>query len=311
MKIATPEKLNAILANLKDRQVDAVLVSDFETGRNKNLRYLSGQPSDAHLLLFADGSTTLIVWDMIVAKQLSEVDRLVDVSDFDRSYRAALVHSLKEKLGEKFVLEVLPTEGHFLVLQLQEAFPQAKIVCQPDGAADQFIKARAVKTAAEIETLREGAKVTNQIIASIKDFIKSKPGLKELDLALYLETEMKRLGAEGPSFETLVANRERSGMIHQVPSASEAQLDLPGLALTDFGLMWKGYATDVTVDFRAAERRAAPYSGRQPRSIRPGHQHAETGHPGSPGRRSGNRTHQIERAEHALRIGARHRSGSS
>ena len=247
MKIVTPEKLNAILANLKDRQVDAVLVSDFETGRNKNLRYLSGQPSDAHLLLFADGSTTLIVWDMIVAKQLSEVDRLVDVSDFDRSYRAALVHSLKEKLGEKFVLEVLPTEGHFLVLQLQEAFPQAKIVCQPDGAADQFIKARAVKTAAEIETLREGAKVTNQIIASIKDFIKSKPGLKELDLALYLETEMKRLGAEGPSFETLVANRERSGMIHQVPSASEAQLDLPGLALTDFGLMWKGYATDVTV----------------------------------------------------------------
>jgi len=75
------------------------LVSDFETGRNKNLRYLSGQPSDAHLLLFADGSTTLIVWDMIVAKQLSEVDRLVDVSDFDRSYRAALVHSLKEKVN--------------------------------------------------------------------------------------------------------------------------------------------------------------------------------------------------------------------
>ncbi len=61
MKIVTAEKLNAILANLKDRQVDAVLVSDFETGRNKNLRYLSGQPSDAHLLLFADGSTTLIV----------------------------------------------------------------------------------------------------------------------------------------------------------------------------------------------------------------------------------------------------------
>lgn len=247
MKIATAEKLQSILANLKARQVDVVLISDFEIGRNKNLRYLSGQPSDGHLLLFADGGTTLIVWDVIVAKQMAQVDKLVDVSEFDRSYRAALVHSLKEKLGDQFALEVLPTEAHFLVMQLQKAFPKAKIVCQPDGAADEFIKARSLKTPAEIAIIREGARVTNQIIAKIGDFIRSKPGLRELDLALFLENEMKSRGAEGPSFETLVANHKRSGMIHQVPSASEEQLDLPGLALTDFGLMWKGYATDVTV----------------------------------------------------------------
>lgn len=247
MKIATAEKMSAILADMKNREIDAVLISDFETGRNKNLRYLSGQPSDAHLLLFADGKTTLIVWDMIVAKQMSEVNKLVDVSEFDRSYRAALVHSLREKLGEKFTLEVLPTEGHFLVLQLQKEFSRAKIVCQPDGIANTLIKARSVKTAAEIAIMREGAKVTNKLIAMIRPFIQSKPGLREVDLALHLEMEMKRMGAEGVSFETLVANCDRSGMIHQVPSASESRLDKTGLALIDFGIMWKGYATDVTV----------------------------------------------------------------
>ncbi|TKJ39108.1 hypothetical protein CEE37_11860 [candidate division LCP-89 bacterium B3_LCP] len=247
MKVATQEKIAAILANLKTRNVSAVLISDFETGRNKNLRYLSGQPSDAQLLLFADGSTSLVVWDMIVAKQMSEVDRLIDVSDFDRSYRAAVSHALREKLGEEFTLEVLPTEGHFLVLQLQKEFPQAEFICQPDGAADLFIKARSVKSDAEIETLREGANVTNEIIKMIRPFVESNPGLRELDLAIFLENEMKKRGAEGPSFETLVANVDRSGMIHQVPSASEAQLDKPGIGLTDFGLMWKGYATDVTV----------------------------------------------------------------
>jgi Xaa-Pro aminopeptidase len=247
MRIATPEKIQNILADMEKRGVDAVLISDFETGRNKNLLYLSGQPSDAQLLLFADGSTTLIVWDVIVAKQMAEVDKIVDVGEYNRSYRAALVDALKEKLGENFTLEVLPTEGYLLVLQLQEAFPRAKVICQGDGIAETFIKVRSIKTPQEIDILREGAGVTNEIIKLIRPFIEEHPGLKEVDLAVFLETEMKKRGAEGPSFETLVANKDRSGMIHQVPPASDAQLDLPGLALTDFGLTWKGYATDVTV----------------------------------------------------------------
>ncbi len=247
MKIATPEKIDAILADMKKRSIDVVLVSDFETGRNKNLLYLSGQPSDAQILLFADGSTTLVAWDMIVAEQLSEVDKLVDVGEYNRSYRAALVDVLKEKFKGSFSLEVLPTESHLLALQLQEAFPDSKIICQGDGIANAFIQARSIKTPEEIEIIREGCRVTCEIIKKIRPFIESFPGLREVDLAIFLETEMKERGAEGPSFETLVANHQRSGMIHQVPSASEEYLDRPGLALTDFGLMWKGYATDVTV----------------------------------------------------------------
>ncbi|MCX6639152.1 MAG: Xaa-Pro peptidase family protein [bacterium] len=246
MKIATKEKFSAILADLKSRQIDVALISDFENSRNKNIRYLCGHPSDAHLLLFADGSMTLIPWDQVMAKLMAEVDQVLDILNFDRSYKAALVSALKQKLGESFTLEVLPDERHFLVMQLHESFPKAKIVCRPDGVSDALINVRMVKTKAEIDILREGAKVTNQIINLIKPFVDSHRGLKEVDLAIYLETEMKKRGAEGPSFETLTANCTRSGMIHQVPSSSDAQLDLPGLALIDYGLWWKGYATDVT-----------------------------------------------------------------
>ncbi|MBW1750897.1 MAG: M24 family metallopeptidase, partial [Deltaproteobacteria bacterium] len=169
------------------------------------------------------------------------------IGEYKRSYRAALVAALKDKLNNNFTLEVLPTEGHLLVLQLQAAFPDANIVCQGDGIAHAFVKARSVKTAREIEILREGTQVTNELIREIRPFIEANPGLREIDLALFMENKMKERGAQGPSFDSLVANRDRSGMIHQVPPASEAQLDLPGLALIDFGLMWKGYATDVTV----------------------------------------------------------------
>ncbi|MBW2366857.1 MAG: aminopeptidase P family protein [Deltaproteobacteria bacterium] len=247
MKIITPEKMDQILSDMKSRGIDVVLVSDFERGRNLNLAYLSGQPSDAQLLLFSDGYTALIAWDMVVAQKMSQVDRLIDIGEYKRSYRAALVAALKDKLNNNFTLEVLPTEGHLLVLQLQAAFPDANIVCQGDGIAHAFVKARSVKTAREIEILREGTQVTNELIREIRPFIEANPGLREIDLALFMENKMKERGAQGPSFDSLVANRDRSGMIHQVPPASEAQLDLPGLALIDFGLMWKGYATDVTV----------------------------------------------------------------
>jgi len=247
MRVVTPEKLKTILSELKARKADAVILSDFETGRNKNVRYLCGQPSDANLLLFADGTMSLIVWDMIAAQRMAQVDELVDVGQFDRSYRAAVVSVLKKKLGESFSLEVLPEERHLFVLQLQEAFPKAKIICTPDGAADSFIRARMIKTPTEVAILREGSKVTDDIINLIKPFVESHKGLREVDLTLYLEAEMRKRGAEGVSFETLTANCRRSGMIHQVPSSSDEQLDLPGLALIDMGLMWKGYATDVTV----------------------------------------------------------------
>lgn len=247
MRIITTEKLNTLLGEMKSRGVDALLVSDFEPNRNKNLRYLTGQPSDAHALLFSDGAMTLIPWDQVMAKAQAQVDKVLDIADFDRSYRAALSYALRDKLGDTFTLEVLPAEKHFTVVQILEEFTKAKVVCRPDGADDTFRRLRSVKTPAEIAILREGARVTDEIIDLIEPFIKAHPKLREVDLALFMETEMKKRGAEGPSFETLTANRDRSGMIHQVPSASDAQLDLPGLALIDMGLWWKGYATDVTV----------------------------------------------------------------
>ncbi|RJP79347.1 MAG: aminopeptidase P family protein [Candidatus Zixiibacteriota bacterium] len=247
MRIITDQKLSALTADLASRGADVLLISDFESNRNKNLRYVSGHPSDAHLLLFQDGSMTLIPWDQVMARQMAQVDVVLDIANFDRSYRAAVSSALRQKLGDRFTLEVLPNEKHFTVLDLQDEFPQAKFICRPDGADAGLIRARSTKTPQEIAILREGARVTDDIINLIRPFVEEHRGLKEIDLAIYLEVEMRRRGAEGVSFETLTANRDRSGMIHQVPPTSDAQLDLPGLALIDMGLWWKGYATDVTV----------------------------------------------------------------
>ena len=81
---------------LQDEQFDAVLLEDTEGRRNSSLRYLSGMPSDALLLLTAAGKSVLVPWDINLAEQFGEADELIPYSDFERKLETAVV-----KLAEK------------------------------------------------------------------------------------------------------------------------------------------------------------------------------------------------------------------
>jgi len=167
MRIVTPEKFAAILAGLKERRVDAVLISDFETGRNKNLRYLSGHPSDAQLLLFADGSSSLVVWDVILANQMSQVDQIVDVGAFGRSYRAAAGLGAAPQVGREIhpgsAARRRPLPGAATAGRISSG----DHLLSPGRRRRLIHSRRMLKTPSEIATLREGAQVTNDLIAAI------------------------------------------------------------------------------------------------------------------------------------------------
>jgi Xaa-Pro aminopeptidase len=71
-----------------------------------------------------------------------------------------------------------------------------------------------------------------------------KPGMKEQDLAAELEYRMRRLGAEKPSFETIVAGGERSALPHAQPTA--ARFETGQLIVVDMGALQEGYCSDMT-----------------------------------------------------------------
>ncbi len=74
----TKTKIKIFGKHLKEKGVDAYLIWDIERSRNVNLKYISGHPEDAILIIFSDGKRVLIPWDVILAKKLSKVDRIVD-----------------------------------------------------------------------------------------------------------------------------------------------------------------------------------------------------------------------------------------
>jgi Xaa-Pro aminopeptidase len=71
-----------------------------------------------------------------------------------------------------------------------------------------------------------------------------RPGMMERDLAAELEYRMRRLGAEKPAFETIVASGARSALPHAQPTA--ARLLDGDLVVVDMGALQDGYASDMT-----------------------------------------------------------------
>lgn len=99
-----------------------------------------------------------------------------------------------------------------------------------------------VKDADEIEKMRKAASIADQAFLHIQQFIK--PGAVEKDLALELEFFMKKCGASGLSFDTIVASGMRSSLPHG--HASEKVIKTGDLVTFDFGCVYEGYCSDMT-----------------------------------------------------------------
>ncbi len=101
---------------------------------------------------------------------------------------------------------------------------------------------RMTKDADELALMREAALLGCRLFEHILTVIR--PGLAEFEVAAELEYQARLLGAEGMSFETIVASGVRSSMPHG--KASSARLPRKGFLTLDFGIIREGYCSDMT-----------------------------------------------------------------
>jgi len=250
----TPYKTR--IANLNswmvNENIDAVVIEDAEGRRSANLAYLSGMPSDAVLIIFSDGESVLLPWDEILAGKMATAGRIIGYSEYERNPVKAVSELCKDKLSAGRI-ELSSQTPHLLYSEISDSLPGFEIECRIDGAAERLLQMRAVKDEAETEIYLEAGKLTNRMIDAICAGFESGEIKTELDAALFIEAESRRLGAEGPSFETLAAGASRSWGIHAFPSftagpiGDTAEGSSGGLSIIDCGLKYKGYCTDITM----------------------------------------------------------------
>lgn len=68
-----------------------------------------------------------------------------------------------------------------------------------------------------------------------------------MDVALLIESELRKHGCERTGFDTLAAEPSRSWAIHAFPGYTVAPWPADGLSIFDFGVVYKGYTSDTTL----------------------------------------------------------------
>lgn len=232
---------------------------DAEGRRDPSIRYFTGHPGDALLFIAADGRSLLVPWDVNMAEAMASVDALVPYTDFKRSPYLAVAGALA-KLGAAAgsVVDLPPATPYPMFVEFVAACPDYDFRCVEDGSGKAAERLRSVKDAEEIEAYRAVSRVTDQAIVAIESGVRAGTLRTETDVALFIERFLRERGCESTGFETLAAGPARSFGIHAFPAFTSAPFASPGLSILDFGLVWEGYTSDVTMTFAVG-----PLSGKQ------------------------------------------------
>ncbi len=118
------------------------------------------------------------------------------------------------------------------------------------GAVERL---RAVKDAGEIDRIRAASRLADEALRETLEA--GLVGRSERDVAIELELRMRRLGAEGPSFPSIVAAGAHGALPHAAPRAREIRKDV--LVTIDWGALHEGYCSDCTRTYATGERISA------------------------------------------------------
>ena len=99
-----------------------------------------------------------------------------------------------------------------------------------------------LKDAEEIKNIKKAVEISDTAFERVLNLIE--PGVGENELQAELEYQMRMLGSEKPSFETIVASGWRGALPHGVASLKKVK---KGEMITfDFGATYNGYVSDIT-----------------------------------------------------------------
>ena len=101
---------------------------------------------------------------------------------------------------------------------------------------------RLYKTEEEIQRMQKAQDITEKALNETLKLVKE--GVSERDIALELEFKMRKMGAEGVSFDLIVLSGKKTSMPHGVPDGNEIKNG--DFLLFDIGATYEGYHSDMT-----------------------------------------------------------------
>ena len=151
---------------------------------------------------------------------------------------AVMREGMEQALNGARAVAVDPTEVTQAQFETLRGQTSANLVTL--GGVVQHLRRR--KTAAEIARMRRAAACTDAALAEVERMMADRP--TERDVRDELEYRMRRHGADGPSYDTIVATGPNGARPHHRPTSTV--IEEGHLVVIDVGGLVDGYHSDMT-----------------------------------------------------------------
>jgi Xaa-Pro aminopeptidase len=232
--VSTGSRRERLRELLRPSGLDGLLVTDLLA-----VRYLTGfTGSNGVLLLGPDDASSRFGTDarytQRAACQVPDLQLVIE-----RSTALALA-GRAAGLG----LARLGFQSDHVTVEQHAALAEAAEGVRLEKAPALVERLRVIKDESEIEALRRACAIADTALTDLLAAGGVREGRTEREIALDLEFRMRALGADGPSFEAIVAAGAHSAIPHHIPT--DTPLQAGELLKLDFGSLVSGYHSDMT-----------------------------------------------------------------
>ena len=197
------DRIERLMNCMEEQKTDAVLVTD-----GCNMRYLSGFSGETGYL-YISGKRKVILTDSRYTTQAKEESREFEVQEISQS---AGYQELIGALMRADEIRSLGFEDQVMIyadaVKLQKGLPRAEWKGL-GGALDEL---RLIKSEEELACIARAEQIGDEAFSHILNVLHA--GMTELEVAVELESYMKRNGASALAFDTIAASGIHSAMPH-------------------------------------------------------------------------------------------------
>lgn len=232
------DKKDVLIKLINDKDLDGVLLTD-----GYNIHYLSGYSGHEGCMLVTKADAYIFTDSRYTEQSEKQAPNVTCIDINGKSYAYRINEVLEQTTKGSDRKLNIGFENMHISYDQYDKFSQALSgrvnFVKLDNAINNL---RAVKSDWEIERLAKAEAIGDEAFRHIISFIKE--GMTEREIAAELEYTMKKLGADGTSFDTIVASGEHSSMPHA--QVSDRVIVKGDFITMDFGCIYEGYCSDMT-----------------------------------------------------------------
>jgi len=232
MKTLLHRRRHSLISKFSERKIDALLVT-----RPANWYYLAGFTGESGTLVVSQKGTSLITDSRFMLQGRAEMSGIRILQQ-----KGSLFESVGQFLKDSRFRRVGFDPSQVTVGQLQSLRKAAGARVRWIPAVGRVEGLRMCKDASELAQMRRAAILASEVVQQAIGLLK--PGIREHEVGAEIEYQMRKKGASGPAFETIVAFGERAALPHARPTAKRLRKN--ELVVLDLGVILGHYCSDIT-----------------------------------------------------------------